>query len=118
MMQWAIISIIIGTIIGTYGAYLMKVYSENFVLKEIVKPLRFIKKNLKLLWAIFLSVVSTFFFFPWLKFYDVSLIYPFTALTYVWAIILARWLLKEKITSFKVIGSLLIITGVVIIYLS
>lgn len=118
MIYWAIFSIIIGTIIGTFGAYLMKIYSFELRFRELKNPVFFIKKNYKLIWPIILSIIPTFFFFPWLKFYDISLLYPFTALNYVWAVILSNKLLKEKITFFKVLGMLLIISGVILIYLS
>ena len=46
---------------------------------------------------------------------DLSLILGFTGLTYVWSLLIARLLLKEKLNFRKLAGVSLIIIGVVVI---
>jgi len=47
-----------------------------------------------------------------LKFGELSLLYPVIALTYVWVTGLSVLIYHERLTSFKVVGLMLVITGV------
>lgn len=47
-----------------------------------------------------------------LRYANVSVLYPLIALSYVWIMFLALWFLKEPITKFNLIGSVLIVCGV------
>ena len=42
-----------------------------------------------------------------------SILYPIIATSYIWVILFAAWLLNEPVTAGKIIGSLLIIIGVI-----
>ena len=46
---------------------------------------------------------------------DISLVYPIGSLQYVLVLISARLFLKEKISSFKMIGTLFVIFGIILI---
>ncbi len=50
-----------------------------------------------------------------LKFLDYSIVYPLTAITYIWTMIVSYFFLKEKITARKIIGVVLIIGGATLI---
>ena len=50
-----------------------------------------------------------------LKEFDLSKAYPFMSLSFVCVLALSYWLFKETITTQKLIGSVLIIVGVVLI---
>lgn len=46
---------------------------------------------------------------------DYSLVLPLTSITYIWTMVLASTLLKEKISRKRIIGVLIIILGVIIL---
>lgn len=50
-----------------------------------------------------------------LKYLPYSTVYFFSALTYVWSIILAKTYLKEKISFSQIIATMLILSGVFLI---
>jgi len=50
-----------------------------------------------------------------LKFGDLSVIYPFVSLTFIWVMIISVWFLGEKLNNFKFGAIIFIIFGVVMI---
>lgn len=50
-----------------------------------------------------------------LRFLPYTTVFPLTAVTYIWTMILSYLLLKEKISKRKIIGVLLILTGAVVL---
>jgi drug/metabolite transporter (DMT)-like permease len=46
-----------------------------------------------------------------------TVVYPANALTYIWALLFARWIFKEKIGGYKTVGVLCIIIGMLILVL-
>jgi len=50
-----------------------------------------------------------------LRFMDYTILYPMTAVTYIWALIISSLFLREKITKSKIAGVLLICVGVFIL---
>lgn len=50
-----------------------------------------------------------------LRYLDYSVVLPLTSFTYVWTMFLSYFILKEKITSRKIIGVVLILAGAVTI---
>lgn len=50
-----------------------------------------------------------------LRFLDYSVVLPLTAITYIWTMVLSYIILKEKITVKKMLGTVLIILGAVMI---
>jgi len=40
-----------------------------------------------------------------------SIVFPLTSITYVWTMVLSKYILKEKINMFKIIGVSLILLG-------
>lgn len=51
-----------------------------------------------------------------LKHFDYSVLYPMTAATYVWSLLLSHWLLKEPVTGRKIAG--ICVIGVGLLFLS
>lgn len=47
-----------------------------------------------------------------LRQFDYSVLYPMSAVTYIWSLMLSKWLLDEQITKKKLIGIICICTGV------
>ena len=105
----SLILVIIGTLIGSIGAVLLKKASKYF---------SFSKKGIlrkELIIALIAYGVSTIIFIIALKFGELSVLYSFVSLTYIWVEIASKRLLKEKITKYKIIGIILIIVGVSLI---
>lgn len=50
-----------------------------------------------------------------LRQFDYSVLYPMSAVTYIWSLLLSKWLLKEKVTKKKLMGILCICTGVFLV---
>jgi uncharacterized membrane protein len=68
--------------------------------------------NLNLIFGIFLYGISYVMIIPAFKYGDVSILYPIISLSYVWVCLLSAKILKEKMTTMRWIGIILIIIGV------
>jgi len=102
--------VILGTLIGAFGALYLKKGSAEFAFS----PKKLIK-NWPLLLGIFLYLISTVPFILGLKYGDLSVLYPFVATSYIWVTILSVIHLKEKVNIWKILGIAAIILGVVFI---
>jgi uncharacterized membrane protein len=107
---WSIITVNIANIFAALGSYFLKKSSKNLKLS-----LSTIIGNKSLIIGVILYILSSVLFIPSLKYGELSILYPFVALSYVWVIVFSTKLLKEKMNSFKWIGVFLIIIGVVFI---
>ena len=104
---WAIGLVILATLIGAFGPILLK--------KASAKKLSSIKSlatNYHLFGGVALYAVGTILFIPALKGGDLSVLYPFVALVYIWVSLLSVKFLNEKMNKFKWFGIALIIMGV------
>ncbi len=100
---------IVACIIGAFGALYMKKSAANFTLKW--KKLFSNLKNKNLMIGLFLYAASTVLFVILLKHNKLMFLYPMTSLTYIFAIILSKMILNERITKYKIIAVILIILG-------
>lgn len=50
-----------------------------------------------------------------LGWFDYSVLYPMTSLTYIWTAIVSYFVYKEKITKYKIIALILIAAGIILI---
>jgi len=91
------------TVLAAFGALLMK--------KGVSKS--YFSLNV-LFGGLFYSGGAIVFVFA-LKTAQLSILYPLTALTYVWGFILAKIFLQEKITKYKIFGLLFICSGIFIL---
>lgn len=107
---WAIGLVILGTIIGAFGALLFKQGSRKVSLN-----IKSFIKNKKLIIGFVLYGLSAVIFIPALKGGELSVLYPLVAISYIWVSLLSIKFLKEKMNKFKIIGIFLIIIGVVFI---
>jgi len=107
---WRIALILSGTIIGAFGALLLKLGSRNFVLnfKKLIT-------NYKLFIGLFLYVVSTIPFIIAIKNAQLSILYPIVSAVYIWVALLSIKFLNEKMNKFKWAGIFTIILGIIII---
>ena len=121
---WAIGLVIAGTVVGALGPILLKKACETFYIikaKDVLKPKKIVAyikdlfRNKELVIGILLYALGTILFIPALKGGELSVLYPFVALAYVWVAFLSKWMLKEKVTALKWVGVILILVGVSLI---
>jgi uncharacterized membrane protein len=104
---WAIGLVISATLVGAFGPILLK--------KASAKKLSSIKSlmhNYYLMGGVTLYGIGTVLFIPALRGGDLSILYPFVSLAYVWISLLSVKFLGEKMNTMKWFGIGLIILGV------
>jgi len=104
---WAIGLVISATLIGAFGPILLKKASA-----KKLTSISSLLKNYHLMGGIGLYAIGTTLFIPALKGGDLSILYPFVSLNYVWVSLLSVKFLGEKMNSFKWFGIAAIILGV------
>src|SRR3989344_4259300 len=107
---WTIGAVIFGTMIGSFGALFLKKGSENLH-REILKNFFNIIYNHYLMLGIFFFAIGTFIFIPALKYGELSVLYPFVAVVYIWTTFLSIKFLNERMNKYKWLGILFIIIG-------
>lgn len=104
---WAIGFVILATLVGAFGPILLKKASAGKL-----SDIKSLINNYDLFIGILLYGLSTILFIPALKGGDLSVLYPFVALVYIWVSLLSVKFLGEKMNKYKSIGIALIIVGV------
>ena len=107
---WAIGLVILATLVGAFGPILLKKASA-----KKFSSITLIISNYPLLGGITLYALGTILFIPALKGGELSVIYPFVSLNYVWVSFLSTKFLGEKMNRLKWLGIALIIIGVSLI---
>ena len=107
---WAIGLVILGTIVGAFGPILLKKASAKRLSK-----LSSLATNYHLFGGVALYALGTMLFIPALKGGELSVLYPFVAVTYIWVSLLSVKFLGEKMNKLKWMGIILIIIGVTFI---
>ena len=107
---WSIGLVILATFVGAFGPILLKKASA----KKLSK-IKSLATNYHLFGGVSLYAIGTLLFIPALKGGDLSVLYPFVALSYIWVSLLSIKFLGEKMNKFKWIGIGLIIIGVTFI---
>lgn len=103
-----ILIIIFMTMLGSLGGFFFKKSDIQFSIPALIK-------NKYLYLGVVFYVVSAVFNIFVLKFMPYSVVLPMTAITYIWSMVLSKFILKEKITGKKVIGMASIIVGAIFI---
>lgn len=101
--------IIILTAVTAVGMIFLKLGSKKVNLKKSI----FTILNLKILLGGFLYFIASIYFVYLLKTRELSTLYPLTALTYLFVIMLSIMILKEKMNKEKWIGTSIIILGII-----
>jgi len=104
---WAIGLVISATLVGSFGPILLKKAST-----KKLSNISSLMKNYHLIGGVALYALGTILFIPALKGGDLSILYPFVALTYIWVSLLSVKFLGEKMNSIKWFGIMFIILGV------
>ncbi len=99
--------VILATVLGAVGALLLKKSSRGTLKQLFTHP--------ELYGGGLLYAVSSLFFVYALRFAELSVLYPATALSYIWIALLSRRYLQEKIHPATMLGMGCIIIGIVLI---
>lgn len=98
--------IVVMTFVGATASIFLKKASGSDGLLEMIK-------NVNLYIGGVLYVASALINIFVLRYLDYSVVLPMTSFTYIWTMVLAYVLLKEKISTKKIIGVLCIVAGAV-----
>lgn len=107
---FAIVLVLIATIIGAFGALFLKYGAE-----KLTRSNKWTFINKRLIVGVFLYGVSSIFFLIALKNGELSVLYPLTSLSYVWISLLSIKMLGEKMNFLKWLGIAAILIGVSLI---
>ncbi|MFC1741523.1 EamA family transporter [Nanoarchaeota archaeon] len=107
---WTIAVFICVSVISAIATFLVKLGAS-----KITRNIRRLLKNWHFFSGVFLYGFATIISIAALRFGELSVLYPFVALQYVWTNLLSRKFLDEKITLLKWVGVALIFLGVVLI---
>ena len=108
-----LILMIINTIMGALGSLLIKKGSEKFEVRKIHR----IFSNYFMILGLLLYFLAAILFIFILRYEKLSVLYPLTAMTYIWVALLSIKYLKEHMNYLKWIGILAIIAGIFFITL-
>lgn len=102
----ALLIVIVSTLIGSGGAFFFK--KATFDAKGLNMFL-----NASFFWGVILYLLSSVGIVLVLKYVDYGIVFPLTALTYVWTQIIAFKWGGEKVTKTQITGVVCILCGVV-----
>lgn len=105
--------VVFATFTGAFGALFLKLGSARIHRN----PLSFIW-NSKILIGILLYAFSTVLFLSALRMTELSVLYPFAALSYAWGTLLSVFYLKERMNTLKWLGIVSIMLGVAVVGLA
>lgn len=97
------------TFLGAIGSYNFKLATN----RSTSIPRILLRKELYIGSVFYLA--SILMYIISLRTFDLSVLLPQTAITYIWSMALSFILLKEKITSKKIAGAMLIFMGFVVL---
>ena len=98
--------VILSTITSAFASFSLKKSTGRITLLSIIK-------NKYLYAGGFLYVIATVFNIWLLQRLPFSVVVPLGSITYIWTMLIAYFLLKEKIGKRKIIGVVFIICGVI-----
>lgn len=104
---WAVIVVIAGTFIGSFGPILFKKATKNLNFH----PIKLIT-NYILMLGFFLYGISAIFFIIAIRGGELSVLYPLVSINYIWVSFLSIKFLNEKMNLYKWLGIIMIIFGV------
>jgi len=104
---WAIIVVLLTSFIGAIGQYCFKMASRNisFNIKKILR-------NKYIFYGIGIYSMGTIIWLLILPHGELSVLYPFIAVVYIWVSLVSTKCFKEKMNVWKWLGILSIIIGV------
>ena len=100
--------LLVETLVASFASFFLKKSSGGDSKIDIIKSPFFYLGGM-------LYVVSSCLSIVLLQFLPYAVVLPLGSITYVWTMLISRWLLKESITARKLAGVGLIICGVVLL---
>lgn len=100
--------VLVMTILGAIASYFLKRASDKGTFIAMLQDKYIYFGGSFYIVAAFLNVCV-------LRYLDYSIVLPLTSITYIWTLLIARWLLNEEVTKTKVTGILCIMCGVSIL---
>jgi uncharacterized membrane protein len=110
-----IIVMLLSTFISALASLLIKLGSESLKIRFKFQTISNLLRNWRLIVGLLIYVVSTALFVLALKLGELSVVYPLTAFAYVFAVLLSYFVLKEHISKFKIIGTAIIMLGIILV---
>ncbi|HPZ09183.1 MAG TPA: hypothetical protein PL110_13820 [Candidatus Eremiobacteraeota bacterium] len=107
---WVIIAMVFVALLNATGQLFNKLASKTLSLS-----IKGMLKNKNLYMAVTIFFVGAIFYILILPHGEVSIIYSLSALSYLWGMVFAKYLLKEDVNIYKWAGAALIVTGVSVI---
>ena len=101
----AVLLAVASTLVASAGMLLFKIASGE---RKIFLSKYFFAGGLLLVLGTVLMILA-------LKIEELSVLFPITALTYIWVMILARIFLREKLNRWKLVSIVLIVAGIVFV---
>lgn len=102
--------VVLSSVIGAFGGFFF-----NKAAKKLEFNFHSLIRNYLLILGFFLFGLAAIIYIIALKHGDLNVLYPVSALTYIWSSFLAWRFLGEKINIYKASGIVLIILGAVLI---
>ena len=120
-MNWLLVAIIVGatTVKDVLQAIAMKRHGEihDFRPSAVGRLLRLLARNRIIVASVVCSAISFFAFLRLVSTADLSFAVPATAFSYVLETILAKYVLKERVSPVRWAGALLVACGVALLSL-
>ncbi|MEO8373531.1 MAG: EamA family transporter [Candidatus Solibacter sp.] len=120
-MKWLLVALIVaattaGEVLQAAG---MRRHGEvsDFRLGAVGRALAVLARNRFIIGGVAAMAISFFAFMKLLSMTDLSFAVPVSAVTYVMETVLAKYLLKERVTGLRWAGAALVICGVVLVSL-
>lgn len=119
-MNIAVIYILISVLVGALGQILLKKGMSSMgpltlSTNQAIPILWKMATNPYVIVGLGIYVIGTIFWLTALSRVDLSYAYPFASLSYVVMLIASWWLLDENISLLRIIGSIVVILGVILI---
>jgi undecaprenyl phosphate-alpha-L-ara4N flippase subunit ArnE len=106
---FAVVGVIVVGMVGSFGFLLLK-YASKKIKRCLKDPI----KNYELFLALFMQGLSFLLYMLFLRFGDVSVLYPLISLNYIWVTLLSMKYLKEKMNWWKWVGISCLIIAVIL----
>jgi len=107
---FSILLVILSSILGAIGGFFFKQASAKITFK-----ISSLIKNTRLILGFFFFGIAALVYLIAIKDGELNVLYPISALSYVWSLFIGKKILNEDINIYKKAGITLILIGVIII---
>lgn len=113
-----IIPVLLATMLNTVANTLWKIYFQKYQFTYVSFMSIFDLFNIYIVSGVFCYIGSMLLFFYMLSRFELSVIIPLTALTYVFNMMAAYFIFHESFDTYKILGILVIIIGICVLSMS